>query len=50
MKNTLQLKFSNSVEFACVLVGTLKTGVNTKYYSSVVELISKFPLPKLVFT
>jgi hypothetical protein len=47
LKGTLWLKFQNNVELARVLVGTLKIRFSSKYYSSVGQLISEFPLPKL---
>jgi hypothetical protein len=46
-KITLQLRFRNNVELAQVLAETFKISVNIKYCSTVGELISEFPLPKL---
>jgi hypothetical protein len=47
MKNTLQFMCCNCVEFACVLVETLKISISAKYCISVGEMISGFLLPKL---
>jgi hypothetical protein len=44
-KNTLQLKFRNSVELARVVGETLKIIVNTKDRSPVGESIKEFPKP-----
>jgi hypothetical protein len=45
LKNTLQLKFPNNGELAHDGAETMTTGVNTKYWNSVGELITVFPSP-----
>jgi len=47
LQSTLQLKILNNIGLARVLTETLKISANTKYYSSVEELIRYFSLPKL---
>jgi hypothetical protein len=47
LENTLQIKFQNNVELACILAETFNFSVNTKYCNSVAGLICKFLLPKL---
>jgi plasmid maintenance system killer protein len=45
MKNTMQLKFRNSVSLARVLAEIFSIRVNTNY--CVIELINEYPFPKL---
>jgi len=48
LRNTLNLKFRNIVELACVVAGTFKISVNTTYWNFVGKLISEFSLPHLL--